>query len=87
MLCCFCIEDTADVELIPDRDDTPDYLVEDTITMTLKRDHSIRRSQRSSRLVEQQTEGNSFSVCVCITGVTCFLFLIYFLCWNFVASD
>lgn len=42
-------EDTADVELIPDRDDIqPDYPLEDTVAVTLKRDHSIRRSQRSS---------------------------------------
>lgn len=65
MLCCVCVEATADVELIPDRDDAqPDFPLEDTVAVTLKRDHSIRRSQRSSRLVKKKTDGNSFSVCV-----------------------
>uniref|UniRef100_H3DGG8 ATP-binding cassette, sub-family C (CFTR/MRP), member 2 n=1 Tax=Tetraodon nigroviridis TaxID=99883 RepID=H3DGG8_TETNG len=41
-------EDTADVELIPEGDDSQaDYPLEDTVSVTLKRDHSIRRSQRS----------------------------------------
>lgn len=49
-----CIEDTADVELIPEGDDSQaDYPLEDTVSVTLKRDHSIRRSQRSGRLVKQ----------------------------------
>lgn len=64
MLCCFCVEDTANVELIPERDDAQaDYPLEDTVSVTLKRDHSIRRSQRSDRLVKQKTQRNSFSVC------------------------
>ncbi|XP_011601661.2 ATP-binding cassette sub-family C member 2 [Takifugu rubripes] len=42
-------QDTADIELIPEREDTQlDSPLEDTVTATLKRDHSIRRSQRSS---------------------------------------
>lgn len=40
--------DTRDVELIPDREDTqPDSPLEDAISVTLKRENSIRRSQRS----------------------------------------
>ncbi|XP_074531508.1 ATP-binding cassette sub-family C member 2 [Halichoeres trimaculatus] len=39
--------DTADVELIPERDDAqPDSPLEDTVSATLKRENSIRRSQR-----------------------------------------
>lgn len=42
-------QDTADVELIPEREDTqPDSPLEDTVSVTLKRENSIRRSQRSS---------------------------------------
>lgn len=41
-------QDTADVELIPDREDTqPDSPLEDTVSLTLKRENSIRRSQRN----------------------------------------
>ncbi|XP_035519605.1 canalicular multispecific organic anion transporter 1 isoform X1 [Morone saxatilis] len=40
-------QDTADVELIPEREDTqPDSPLEDTVSVTLKRENSIRRSQR-----------------------------------------
>ncbi|CAJ1067622.1 canalicular multispecific organic anion transporter 1 [Xyrichtys novacula] len=40
-------KDTADVELIPERDDAqPDSPLEDTVSATLKRENSIRRSQR-----------------------------------------
>ncbi|KAM6997810.1 ATP-binding cassette sub-family C member 2 isoform 2-T2 [Tautogolabrus adspersus] len=43
--------DTADVELIPERDDAqPDSPLEDTVSATLKRENSIRRSQRNGRL-------------------------------------
>ncbi|XP_041645026.1 canalicular multispecific organic anion transporter 1 [Cheilinus undulatus] len=42
-------KDTADVELIPERDDAqPDSPLEDTVSATLKRENSIRRSQRGS---------------------------------------
>ncbi|CAG09356.1 unnamed protein product, partial [Tetraodon nigroviridis] len=52
-------EDTADVELIPEGDDSQaDYPLEDTVSVTLKRDHSIRRSQRSGRLVKQLRKGS-----------------------------
>ncbi|XP_049455616.1 canalicular multispecific organic anion transporter 1 [Epinephelus fuscoguttatus] len=41
-------QDTADVELIPEREDTqPDSPLEDTVSVTLKRESSIRRSQRN----------------------------------------
>ncbi|XP_039995158.1 canalicular multispecific organic anion transporter 1 [Xiphias gladius] len=41
-------QDTADVELIPEREDTqPDSPLEDTVSVTLKRENSIRRSQRN----------------------------------------
>ncbi|XP_065815553.1 canalicular multispecific organic anion transporter 1 isoform X2 [Labrus bergylta] len=40
--------DTADIELIPERDDAqPDCPLEDTVSATLKRENSIRRSQRN----------------------------------------
>ncbi|XP_070772711.1 ATP-binding cassette sub-family C member 2 isoform X2 [Enoplosus armatus] len=42
-------QDTADIELIPEREDTqPDSPLEDTVSVTLKRESSIRRSQRNS---------------------------------------
>ncbi|TKS85591.1 Canalicular multispecific organic anion transporter 1 ATP-binding cassette sub-family C member 2 [Collichthys lucidus] len=41
-------QDTADVELIPEREDTqPDSPLEDAVSFALKRDSSIRRSQRN----------------------------------------
>ncbi|XP_070696945.1 ATP-binding cassette sub-family C member 2 [Pempheris klunzingeri] len=41
-------QDAADVELIPDIDDTqPDSPLEDTVSVTLRRENSIRRSQRN----------------------------------------
>ncbi|XP_040905275.1 canalicular multispecific organic anion transporter 1 [Toxotes jaculatrix] len=41
-------QDTADFELIPEREDTqPDSPLEDTVSVTLKRENSIRRSQRN----------------------------------------
>ncbi|XP_068578796.1 ATP-binding cassette sub-family C member 2 [Cebidichthys violaceus] len=41
-------QDVADVELIPEREDTlPDSPLEDTVSVTLKRENSIRRSQRN----------------------------------------
>ncbi|XP_023265173.1 canalicular multispecific organic anion transporter 1 [Seriola lalandi dorsalis] len=41
-------QDTADVELIPEREDMqPDSPLEDTVSVTLKRETSIRRSQRN----------------------------------------
>ncbi|XP_068424094.1 ATP-binding cassette sub-family C member 2 [Clinocottus analis] len=41
-------QDAADVELIPEREDTlPDSPLEDTVSFTLKREDSIRRSQRN----------------------------------------
>lgn len=43
-------EDVADVELIPEREETlPDSPLEDTVSLTLKRENSIRRSQRQGR--------------------------------------
>ncbi|XP_041803743.1 canalicular multispecific organic anion transporter 1 isoform X2 [Chelmon rostratus] len=40
-------QDTADIELIPEREDAqPDSPLEDTVSVTLKRENSIRRSQR-----------------------------------------
>ncbi|XP_034407618.1 canalicular multispecific organic anion transporter 1 isoform X2 [Cyclopterus lumpus] len=43
-----CYQDAADVELIPEREDTlPDSPLEDTVSVTLKREDSIRRSQRN----------------------------------------
>lgn len=43
-----CYQDAADVELIPEREDTlPDSPLEDTVSVTLKREGSIRRSQRN----------------------------------------
>uniref|UniRef100_A0A4W6CQK3 ATP-binding cassette, sub-family C (CFTR/MRP), member 2 n=1 Tax=Lates calcarifer TaxID=8187 RepID=A0A4W6CQK3_LATCA len=40
--------DTVDIELIPEREDTqPDSPLEDTVSVTLKRENSIRRSQRN----------------------------------------
>uniref|UniRef100_A0A7N8XKB9 ATP-binding cassette, sub-family C (CFTR/MRP), member 2 n=1 Tax=Mastacembelus armatus TaxID=205130 RepID=A0A7N8XKB9_9TELE len=44
-------QDTADLELIPEREDTqPDSPLEDSVSFTLKRENSIRRSQRHGRL-------------------------------------
>ncbi|KAM8860010.1 ATP-binding cassette sub-family C member 2 isoform 1-T2 [Spinachia spinachia] len=41
-------EDVADVELIPEEEETlPDSPLEDTVSVTLKRENSIRRSQRN----------------------------------------
>lgn len=41
-------QNTEDLELIPDREDAlPDSPLEDTVSYTLKRENSIRRSQRS----------------------------------------
>ncbi|GLD66489.1 canalicular multispecific organic anion transporter 1, partial [Lates japonicus] len=41
-------QDTVDIELIPEREDTqPDSPLEDTVSVTLKRENSIRRSQRN----------------------------------------
>ncbi|XP_019116392.2 ATP-binding cassette sub-family C member 2 [Larimichthys crocea] len=41
-------QDTTDVELIPEREDTqPDSPLEDAVSFTLKRESSIRRSQRN----------------------------------------
>ncbi|KAM8852537.1 ATP-binding cassette sub-family C member 2 isoform 1-T1 [Synchiropus picturatus] len=42
---------SEDVELIPERDDMhPDSPLEDTVSFTLKRENSIRRSQRNSSI-------------------------------------
>uniref|UniRef100_A0A673BAN6 ABC-type glutathione-S-conjugate transporter n=1 Tax=Sphaeramia orbicularis TaxID=375764 RepID=A0A673BAN6_9TELE len=44
-------QDTEDVELIPESQDAqPDSPLEDTVSVTLKRENSIRRSQRGGRL-------------------------------------
>lgn len=49
-LCLDASKDIADIELIPERDDTqPDSPLEDTVSVTLKRENSIRRSQRGGR--------------------------------------
>ncbi|XP_029376380.1 ATP-binding cassette sub-family C member 2 isoform X2 [Echeneis naucrates] len=41
-------QDTTEIELIPEREDTqPDSPLEDTISVTLKRESSLRRSQRN----------------------------------------
>ncbi|TNN71772.1 Canalicular multispecific organic anion transporter 1 [Liparis tanakae] len=41
-------QEAADVEVIPEREDTlPDSPLEDTVSVTLKREDSIRRSQRN----------------------------------------
>lgn len=60
-------QDTADVELIPEREDTqPDSPLEDTVSVTLKRENSIRRSLRrgSVRLRKnsslRKSEGDEF---------------------------
>uniref|UniRef100_A0A3Q1CPI7 ATP-binding cassette, sub-family C (CFTR/MRP), member 2 n=1 Tax=Amphiprion ocellaris TaxID=80972 RepID=A0A3Q1CPI7_AMPOC len=43
-------QETTEFELIPDREDIqPDHPLEDTVSVTLKRENSIRRSQRKSR--------------------------------------
>lgn len=43
-------QDSADLELIPDIEDTqPDSPMEDAVSITLKRESSIRRSQRNNR--------------------------------------
>lgn len=53
---CGCIHSdrcqvTADLEFIPEGEDTqPDSPLEDTVAVTLKRETSIRRSQRNGRL-------------------------------------
>nr|ALU63337.1 canalicular multispecific organic anion transporter 1 [Oryzias melastigma] len=42
-------QDTEDLDIIPEREDTqPDSPLEDTVSFTLKRENSIRRSQRGS---------------------------------------
>ncbi|XP_072247113.1 ATP-binding cassette sub-family C member 2 isoform X2 [Leuresthes tenuis] len=44
-------QDTEGLELIPDREDAqPDSLLEDSVSFTLKRENSIRRSQRGSSI-------------------------------------
>eukprot|EP00064_Thunnus_orientalis_P019831 superscaffoldBa00005143_g19961 len=44
-------QDTADVELIPETEDTQhDSPLEDTVSVTLKRENSVRRSQRNTRV-------------------------------------
>ncbi|XP_074501872.1 ATP-binding cassette sub-family C member 2 [Sebastes fasciatus] len=49
-------QDTADVELIPDIEDTqPDSPLEDTVSFTLKRENSIRRSQRNGSVRLRKT--------------------------------
>ncbi|KAM6916448.1 LOW QUALITY PROTEIN: ATP-binding cassette sub-family C member 2-like [Xenentodon cancila] len=49
-------QDTEDLELIPDGEDTqPDSFLEDTVSFTLKRENSIRRSQRSSFRVRKNS--------------------------------
>lgn len=60
-------QDTADMELIPEREDTqPDSPLEDTVSVTLKRENSIRRSQRSNRLEHWgHTIDNRQLVCAC----------------------
>lgn len=43
-------QDIEDVELIPDSEDThPDSPLEDIVSVTLRRENSIRRSQCGSR--------------------------------------
>lgn len=57
-------QDTADIELIPEREDAqPDSPLEDTVSVTLKRENSIRRSQRKGRLEHKS------SLLVCVTEV------------------
>lgn len=51
-------QDTVDIELIPEREDTqPDSPLEDTVSVTLKRENSIRRSQRNGRLEDLWGQG------------------------------
>lgn len=60
-------QDTADIELIPEGEDTqPDSPLEDTVSVTLKRENSIRRSQRHGRL-EQQWQQNRETACVFVS--------------------
>lgn len=55
-------QDTADVELIPEREDTqPDSPLEDTVSVTLKRENSIRRSQRHGRLEHSGVVGDKIA--------------------------
>ncbi|XP_044069110.1 canalicular multispecific organic anion transporter 1 isoform X2 [Siniperca chuatsi] len=52
-------QDTAEVELIPEREETqPDSPLEDTVSITLKRENSIRRSQRNGSV---RLRKNSFT--------------------------
>lgn len=52
-ICSARCQDTTDVELIPEREDTqPDSPLEDAVSFTLKRESSIRRSQRNGRLAQ-----------------------------------
>lgn len=49
-------QNTADVELIPDSEDTqPDSPLEDVISVTLKRENSVRRSQRKGSVRLRKT--------------------------------
>ncbi|XP_061601976.1 canalicular multispecific organic anion transporter 1 [Cololabis saira] len=49
-------QDTEDLELTPDGEDTqPDSFLEDSVSFTLKRENSIRRSQRSSFRVRKNS--------------------------------
>lgn len=53
----FSDQNTADIELIPEREDTqPDSPLEDTVSFTLKRENSIRRSQRNGRLGHRKVD-------------------------------
>ncbi|XP_059215146.1 canalicular multispecific organic anion transporter 1 isoform X2 [Centropristis striata] len=64
-------QNTADVELIPEREETqPDSPLEDTVSVTLKRESSIRRSQRkgSVRLRKNSTIKKSEDVVESKTG-------------------
>uniref|UniRef100_A0A8C5GHF6 ABC-type glutathione-S-conjugate transporter n=1 Tax=Gouania willdenowi TaxID=441366 RepID=A0A8C5GHF6_GOUWI len=86
-------QDTEDVELFPETEDTqPDSPLEDTVSATLKRENSIRRSQHSveakkgQRLIEKETMETGqvkFSIFLQYMramgwGYTALVFLIYF---------
>lgn len=59
------------MELIPEREDPqPDSPLEDTVSSTLKRENSIRRSQRNGRLEHSEVVADKIEkqlVCVHIS--------------------
>lgn len=61
-------QDTAEVELIAEREDIqPDSPLDDTVSVTLRRENSIRHSKRNGRSEHSDVLGEKWmTVCVCL---------------------